>query len=240
MTDNKFICYLDILGFKSRIDEGKFKEGYEWIIKEIVEPFDYPDKVYLLSDSIIIISNDIKDIVNNSFSIYSQALHKGIFIRGGLTKGKINTPQELRESGNKLVIPYLGKAYLKAYNLEQSINTAAIRVDEDILDEINDIKKFLIKFTEIFPKSESNKEKTFLVTDMGNYSVPVSIFTLISEEISNISRHDHDIQKFINTFVLYYRALRHYEREYNVAFNQEEINKKWLNILESLMNLSPS
>ncbi len=238
MTDIKFICYLDILGFKSRIDEGKFKEGYEWIIKEIVKPFDYPDKVYLLSDSIIIISNDIKDIVNNSFNIYSHALHKGILIRGGLTKGRINTPQELRESGNKLVIPYLGEAYLKAYKLEQSINTAAIRVDEDILDELNDIKKFLIKFTEIFPKSESNKEKTFLVTDMENCSVPASIFTLISEEISNILRHD--IQKFINTFVLYYRALRHCEREYNVTFNQEEINKKWLNILENLMNLSPS
>ena len=165
-------------------------------------------------------------------------MHKGILIRGGLTKGRINTPQELRESGNKLVIPYLGEAYLKAYKLEQSINTAAIRVDEDILDELNDIKKFLIKFTEIFPKSESNKEKTFLVTDMENCSVPASIFTLISEEISNISRHD--IQKFINTFVLYYRALRHCEREYNVTFNQEEINKKWLNILENLMNLSPS
>src|SRR4030067_1198842 len=238
MSDNKFICYLDILGFKSRIDEGKFKEGYEWIIKEIVEPFDYPDKVYLLSDSIIIISNDVKEIVNNSFSIYSQALHKGIFIRGGLTKGKINTPQELRESGNKLVIPYLGKAYLKAYNLEQSINTAAIRVDEDILYEINDIRNFLIKFTEIFPKSESDKEKSFLVTDIENYSVSASIFTLISEEIPNISRHD--IPKFINTLVLYYKALRHCESKHDVIFNQEEINKKWLNILENLMNLSPS
>lgn len=238
MTDNKFICYLDILGFKSRIGESEFKEGYEWLIKEIVEPYDYQDKVYLLSDSIIIISNDIQDIVDNSFGIYSQALHKGILIRGGLTKGKINTPQELRESGNKLVIPYLGEAYLKAYNLEQSINTAAIHVDEDILNEINDIRNFLIKFTEIFPKSESDKEKTFLVTDMKNYSVPESIFILISEEIPNISRHD--IPKFINTLVLYYKALRQCEREYNVIFNQDELNKKWLNILENLINLSPS
>lgn len=238
MTDNKFVCYLDILGFKSRIDEDEFKEGYEWLIKEIVEPYDYQDKVYLLSDSIIIISNDIQDIINNSFSIYSHALHKGILIRGGLTKGKINTLQELRESGNKLVIPYLGEAYLKAYNLEQSINTAAIRVDEDILNEINDIRNFLIRFIEIFPKSESDKEKTFLVIDMENYSVPASIFTLISEEISNISQHD--IPKFINTFVLYYKALRPCEKEYNVTLNQNELNKKWLNILENLINLSPN
>ncbi len=125
MTGNKFICYLDILGFKSRIDDGKFKEGYEWIIKEIVEPFNYPNKVYLLSDSIIIMSNDIKDIVNNSFSIYSQALHKGIFIRGGLTKGKINTPQELRESGNKLVIPYLGEAYCLSETLSHATSAVS-------------------------------------------------------------------------------------------------------------------
>ncbi len=50
MTDeSKFLCYLDIRGFKNRITEDGFRRCYESIIKNVIEPFDYTDKVYLES-----------------------------------------------------------------------------------------------------------------------------------------------------------------------------------------------
>jgi hypothetical protein len=35
---SKFLCYLDILGFKNRITENGFKQCYDSIIKEVIEP----------------------------------------------------------------------------------------------------------------------------------------------------------------------------------------------------------
>ena len=75
--ESKFLCYLDILGFKNRISEDGFRKCYESIIKEVIEPYTYTDKVYLVSDSLVIISEDFRELVANSFSIYSIALGQG-------------------------------------------------------------------------------------------------------------------------------------------------------------------
>jgi hypothetical protein len=44
-NESKFLCYLDILGFKNRITEDRFRKCYEYIIQEVIEPYDYTDKV---------------------------------------------------------------------------------------------------------------------------------------------------------------------------------------------------
>ena len=44
-NESKFLCYLDILGFKNRITEDEFKKCYESIIKDVIEPYEYEDKV---------------------------------------------------------------------------------------------------------------------------------------------------------------------------------------------------
>lgn len=130
-TELKFLCYLDILGFKNRITEDGFKGCYESIIKEVIEPYDYTDKVYLISDSIVVISENFQELVANCFSIYSTALGQGLFLRGAVTKGQINKFPTVQETGNKIVIPYLGEAFLTAYKQEQSINCAAICIDQE-------------------------------------------------------------------------------------------------------------
>jgi hypothetical protein len=86
---SKFLCYLDILGFKNRITEGGFKRCYKNILKEVIEPYDYPDKVFFVSDSIIVLSENFRELAENSFSIYSIALKQGLFLRGAITKGQI-------------------------------------------------------------------------------------------------------------------------------------------------------
>jgi len=128
----------------------------------------------------------------------------------------------IQESGNKIIIPYLGKAFIRACELEKSINCAAICVDNDIVHELNDeVRKLLFKYKEIFPQLDKDYEKTFLVTDMNNPSVPASIMADIAKEIPNLSKHD--ITKFINTFCLYYKVLKH--NEYKIEYNHDEVLK---------------
>lgn len=229
---DKFICYLDILGFKNRIDESSFEKFYQKLIEEVIKPFNYsPDILYLLHDSIIIISDDFQAVVNNSFSIYSIALDDGLLLRGGLTKGKINLPQTVQEDGNRIIIPYLGIAYLKAVELEEKLNCAAICVDEALFAELQEeSKKLLFSCREIFPKEGEDKKKIYLVSDMDNTSVPTTILARIAAQIPHISKHD--IPKFINTFGLYYKYLR--DKQDN-EFNAGEALKHWDYLLETLI-----
>lgn len=237
MKNEKYICYLDILGFHSRIKntDSNFREFYEKLVEDITEGIATYNKVnlYAISDSVVIISDDIEDIVNTSFAIYSDSLKKGIFIRGAVTKGVIDSPPKIHTIGNNVIIPYLGDGYLKAYEMEKDINCAAIYVDNNILDEpIRDIKidEFLFKYREIFPKEGKGNERFFLITDMANnWSVSRGMLSLIQNEIPNLS--EHDIPKFINTFCLYYMAMRD---KYDDSNNLETYHKYWINILESL------
>lgn len=226
----KFLCYLDILGFKNRINEDGFKRCYENIIKEVIEPYIYTDKVYLISDSIVIISDDFDEIVNNSFSIYSSALGQGLFLRGGITKGQINTLPLVQETDNKIIIPYLGEAFLNAYKLEEDVNCAAICIDQRTYDELIVKEKDLIfSYKELFPKDDMKREKLFLISDMYNWSVPQTILLKVSEQITHLSKHD--LPKFIDTFCLYYRVMT---EKHNDTNNLEKYHKWWVNILDRL------
>lgn len=229
-NESKFLCYLDILGFKNRITEDGFKRCYESIINEVIEPYNYTDKVYLISDSIVVISEDFGELVDNSFSIYSIALGQGLFLRGAVTKGQINKLPIVQETGNKIVIPYLGEAFLNAYKLEQNINCAAICIDQGTYDELQGEEKDLIfRYKELFPKDDKKREKLFLISDMKNWSVPQTILLKISEQIAHPSKHD--LLKFIDTFCLYYRVMT---EKHNDTKNLETYHKWWINILKKL------
>lgn len=226
----KFLCYLDILGFKNRITEDGFKRCYEYIINEVIEPYNYTDKVYLISDSIVIISEDFGELVDNIFSIYSIALGQGLFLRGAVTKGQINKFPAVQETENKIIIPYLGEAFLTAYQLEQNINCAAICIDQNTYDILEGKEKDLIfRYKELFPKDDMKREKLFLISDMNNWSVPQTILLKISEQIANLSRHN--ILKFIDTFCLYYRVMT---EKHNDTNNLGTYHKWWVNILDRL------
>ena len=228
-TESKFLCYLDILGFKNRITEDGFKRCYEHIIKDVIEPHDYRDKVYLISDSIIVISDDFGELVANSFSIYSIALAEGLFLRGAVTKGQINKLPSVQETGNKVIIPYLGETYLNAYKLEQSINCAAICIDQGAYDELDEKQDLIFRYEELFPKDGKKREKLFLISDMNNWSVPQTILLNISQQIECLSKHD--VLKFIDTFCLYYKVMTEKHKDTN---NLETYHKWWIDILNKL------
>lgn len=228
----KYLCYIDILGFKNRIIENDFEKCYQYIINEVVKPFSSQDKVYLVSDSVVIISDTFERLIANVFGIYQIALGKGIFFRGAITKGEVKEPEMIKEEKNIVILPYLGKTYLEAYKLEASINTAAICIDEKIIKELNKKnKKFVFKFNEIFPKAKENNEKYFLISDMDNWSVPQTILSNISSQIKDISKHE--TEKFINTFCLYYKVMVEMHGDTN---NLNTYNKWWVDILNNLSN----
>ena len=206
-NESKFLCYLDILGFKNRIAEDRFKRCYESIINDVTAR-NYGDNVYLISDSIVIISEDFIGLVDKSFSIYSTALKQGLFLRGAVTKGQINELSSVQKTDNIIVIPYLGEAYLNAYKLEQNINCAAICIDDVTYNKLQDEEKELIfSYKELFPKDDKKGEKSFLISDMmNNWSVPQTILFNISQQIDDLS--NHDLLKFLDTFCLYYKAMK--------------------------------
>ncbi|OGW57849.1 MAG: hypothetical protein A2Z09_03680 [Nitrospirae bacterium RBG_16_43_8] len=229
-NESKFLCYLDILGFKNRIADDDFKRCYEKI-GDNIQAYNFADKIYVISDSIVIISENFSDVVNNSFAIYSDALGQGLFLRGGITKGQINKLPVVQETDNKIVIPYLGEAYLAAYKLEENINCAAICIDQETYDGLQDgDKKLIFSYKELFPKDDIKKEKLFLISDMyNNYSVPRTILFKISEQINHLSKHD--LLKFMDTFFLYYRVMREKHKDTN---NVKTYHTWWINILDRL------
>jgi hypothetical protein len=233
-TDTKYLCYLDILGFKNRIAEEQFRKAYDYIIKEVIEPYDYSDKVYLISDSIVLLSDNFTEIVDNSFSIYSIALNQKILLRGAITRGKVNSPAPVEERGNKVVIPFLGEAYLKAYTLEQNMNCAGICIDNEAWKNIKDEEKDLFfSYTELFPKDGNRGEMLFLVSDMkGNWAVPQTILLNIAEQIPDLN--PENLTKLIDTFCLYYRVMT---EKHNDASNLNKYHEWWINILKKLKQM---
>lgn len=226
----KYLCYIDILGFKNRIIENDFEECYQYIIDKVVKPFPSQDKVYLVSDSVVIISESFESLVSNVFGIYQIALGKGLFFRGGITKGEVKDQKPIKEEKNIVILPYIGKTYLDAYRLEASINTAAICIDEKIINDLDQkTKKFVFKFSEVFPKAKENKEKHFLISDMESWSVPQTMLSNISSQIQNISKHE--TEKFINTFCLYYNVMVKMHGDSN---NLNTYKQWWFDILNTL------
>jgi len=228
-NESRFLCYLDILGFQDRIAKDRFRQCYESLTHD-VKGHIYGDYVYLISDSIIVISEDFEELVAKSFSIYSSALEKGLLIRGAVTKGQINELSSIQEKENIIVIPYLGEAFLLAHQLEKNLNCAGICIDNLTYNELKPEEKELIfSYKELFSKDNKKEEKLFIISDMKNWSVPQTILFKISEQIKDISKHD--VSKFLDTFCLYYKVMK---EKHGDKTNLEKYHKWWIDILNKL------
>lgn len=228
-NDPKFLCYLDILGFKTRINGKQFKECYESIIEK-VRRSTFGSDIYCIADSIIIIGENFRHLVDQGFAIYTTALSEGMFIRGAIAKGQVEEISSFSPSEGVVVMPFLGEAYLKAYELEQSINCAGICLDELVYKELEDDERQLtFHYKELFPKRGLEKEKIFLISNMDNWSVPQTILYKISGQTHNLS--NHDLLKFLDTFCLYYTVMRKKHQDTN---NMERYQDWWIAILDKL------
>jgi len=228
--EQKFLCYLDLLGFKNRIDDEGFRKSYERINSELIKPGVNEGKIYLISDSVVIISEDFRTVADNAFSIYGFALSYGILMRGAITEGPLANLPEVHESNNAVLIPYLGSTYKNAYELEGSINCAGICLDDGLFERLSeDDQELIFEYRELFPKKNSKSVSKFLISDMNNFNVPQTILSDIAGQIENLQ--NHEISKFIDTFCLYYKVMT---EKHNDETNKRTYHQWWLNILEKL------
>src|SRR5438552_1893049 len=111
LTDERFVAFFDILGFKDLVTRKNHSEVLEklQILKEVVEKLQDTDKqthlksfniindqtkAVTFSDSIIFFSkgatfNDALKILHDSYRISQRALENGIAIKGAISFGTI-------------------------------------------------------------------------------------------------------------------------------------------------------
>lgn len=201
---NGYLCFLDVMGFRDQYNLPEFEKRYKKLanyINDILDTQDY--YLYLMSDSVVIVSSDIDAIVHSSLDLYSFGLKEGIWLRGGISKGKINIYSDVKIN-HHIIFPCLGEAYLKAYDLEQQLNCAAINIHNDLSEEIG--ASLLVKYEEWFTKPGTPREKKILFRDLeNNWSIPLTHFSnLYKKPLDTLPL---EIEKYINTFCLYMKIL---------------------------------
>lgn len=166
--DDCYVAFLDILGFKEVVkhnSHSKLEKLYEtiedYVLKDIHlngnlknDLIDSTINCYLISDSIILWSNDKKSISFLHLAILVNRIMVGSFmadlpIRGGISSGAITNKKTTL--GNTLFGKGLTNAYLLESKQEWSGCIIAHGIIDEILKENSDASKY-IKRTPVFVK----------------------------------------------------------------------------------------
>ncbi|MBQ3107813.1 MAG: hypothetical protein IJC68_04290, partial [Firmicutes bacterium] len=147
----RYVAFLDTLGFKGQVARQTQKESEEMIrgiAATVREEWNRCQKddaglmtALLVSDSVIAYTEDVSDRALAMLLQFSLALCKstfwknGILLRGAISKGNFmevrNEPtQNLRE---ELMV---GQAYISAYTLESKVKSSSILMGKDVRDDI--------------------------------------------------------------------------------------------------------
>lgn len=201
-----YLCYLDALGFTAQFLENSrlFQNKYKTLISMIENNNDSEISKYLVSDSIVIFSQNFVKIFELTKKLYTWGMKEDFWLRGGLSKGKLNrVPNKYISniSQYKIILPFMGEAYIKAYKLEKKLNFAGINIDEDLLEE-EELKNFYFKYKEYYPKPNENNKKPILLPSIDDKFEIYSelYFSLFLDSLS-------EPKKFINTFCFYIKVL---------------------------------
>jgi hypothetical protein len=207
--ERAFVSYFDILGFTSRFISGDLMNRYEKLIDAIKGITDRDVTIYLLSDSIIIVSEDFDKVKRITQAFYTWGILHDFWLRGAITSGSITRyPPNTIVREDKIILPFLGEGYLKAYGLESTLNLAGIIIDDELftsryaglaLHEGSDY----VEYEEYLPKSGYAGRKRMLLPQQ--HSSRLIVNTMYFEEM--LKSHVDDIDKYINTFCFYIQSL---------------------------------
>jgi len=198
VNSETYICYLDILGFRRRFGTEDFKKNYEKLIGEIKKPNDKNNGICLLSDSIIVFSENLENVKKSTREFYTWGIRNDFWIRGAITKGKIEKPN-LKDLlyKDKFIFPYLGEGYLNALELESKLNLAGIIIDKTLIEFFKEDIDY-IRFEEYLPKEGHERAKELFLPDTDYQKLIESMYF---EEM--LKSHLDDIEKYINTFCFF-------------------------------------
>lgn len=143
---NKYVAFLDILGFKNKLGNITQNEAKQYIMQfssVIYSVFQGVNNIngYIVSDSVILYTDNtegvslielikvVEKICKTEFSL------NGIIIRGAISKGEFDyVPAiELNNLQKQLIV---GEAYVDAYLLESSIKTIGINLSQQVYEDL--------------------------------------------------------------------------------------------------------
>ncbi|GIK84790.1 MAG: hypothetical protein BroJett026_02710 [Betaproteobacteria bacterium] len=125
----KYVGFCDVLGFSSAVlhDFDASIALYQQFRSDVRQwPFPPKAQVSVYSDSILIVSDELPDVVNAIVALHWAALMRDWLIRGGVAYGKY---WEEKEGGNLFVV---SDALVKAVALEKSVKIPAVVISEEI------------------------------------------------------------------------------------------------------------
>lgn len=179
LTDNRFVAFLDILGFKNMIEQGSSDDIYQMmqyifdLITSIENESELQLRCFITSDSIVIFtrSNSSLDFATISYSIqkllfysilglpFGDSNSKPIPLKGAIAYGNITVDAE-----NHI---YFGKPISDANSLQEDIQFMGLVAHESVKD-IQD---------PIYIKHETplkgNKFKEYFCVDWANYKYTI-------------------------------------------------------------------
>lgn len=141
-TKERFVTFLDIMGFKERVARNSHEdilESLQQLSNFVSEKINDSDKFVftIFSDSLIIFSNDVTDetfdlILELSNSVVRKSISLGLPIKGALSKGEctIRSGDKMLFFGQPIIDAYLLEECVEMYNivLHNTVETYATRI----------------------------------------------------------------------------------------------------------------
>jgi hypothetical protein len=221
MIENAFVCYFDVLGFTSRIISGDLSSRYEGLIDMVKSIHDPAVTMFLMSDSIIVVSEDFDKFRSMTKEFYTWGILNDFWLRGAIARGNVTEYEERTiTEKNRFILPFLGQGYLRAYVLETTLNISGVQIDPAFFETEGANPGFrqgidYIEYEEYLPKLGYEGKKCLLLPKEHNMRQVVD--TMYFEAM--LKSHVEDVDKYINTFCFYVRYLMEHARPENlIAF----------------------
>ena len=240
MIENAYVCYADVLGFTSRFISGDLSSKYDKLIQMVNDIEDPAITVFLMSDSIIIVSLEFEKFRDTVKEFYTWGILNDFWLRGAITQGDVTRYHErAMTQQNRFILPFLGDGYLRAYAIETTMNISGIAIDQKFFDSENTNPGFrkgvdYIEHEEYLPKTGYEGKKKLLLPKKDSLRQVVD--TMYFEEM--LGSHVEDVDKYINTFCFYIRhLLEHVSTVSLIAFVEKIIKEFFLFIVIKVYKL---
>jgi hypothetical protein len=198
-TEEKFVAFLDVLGFKELVNKKDFDALDSYFSKLLSVLDDLRDKKqdvqsFIISDSIILIApkglQSFIQLIKAIQTIQSQLIWRKIIIRGAVSYG------DVYYNGEKNII--VGKGYIRAYLLEQEAVYPRVIIDPAIIKVFDTDKQGFLK--QVNKSINYNFEKRLIYQDSEYSKIPIdSIFVDYANRIIKKDEISDSIEKLYET-----------------------------------------
>lgn len=179
VTENRFVCYLDIMGFKDMVMRNSHEEIYQILDKLAKQrsTLDNPDikyyerdslKTVSFSDSIVIFTKkdsiECLELVTFAVSwLFAKAIEKEIPIKGAIACGKmsVNISKQI----------FFGQPLIDAYLLQEDVAFYGLVLHDSAEKKLNEFYENLVgneKYHDCYVSLKSGKIKHFILDWVGS------------------------------------------------------------------------